>query len=76
MAFVSTGIKSHGIQGVLFAVNRNCETEKFDYPELSKMIKKEFGIPTFLIETDYMSNMEPLRTRIEAFIEMLRREGV
>ena len=74
-AFVSAVIKSHRIKGVIFAINRNCETEKFDYPELSGKIKEKLGIPTFLIETDYMSNMEPLRTRIEAFIEMLRDEG-
>ncbi len=74
-AFVSAAIKSHGIKGVIFAINRNCETEKFDYPELSRKIKEKLGIPTFLIETDYMSNMEPLRTRIEAFIEMLQDEG-
>ena len=74
-AFVSAVIKSHRIKGVIFAINRNCETEKFDYPELTKKIKEEFGIPTFLMETDYMSNMEPLRTRIEAFIEMLQDDG-
>ena len=74
-AFVSEWIKSHRIDGVIFAINRNCEPEKFDYPELTVKIKEAFGIPTFLVETDYMSNMEPLRTRIEAFIEILQDEG-
>jgi len=39
-------------------------------------VRERFKIPTLFIETDYLINMEPLRTRVEAFIEILKPEGV
>jgi benzoyl-CoA reductase/2-hydroxyglutaryl-CoA dehydratase subunit BcrC/BadD/HgdB len=74
-AHISQIISENNVHGVIFATNRNCEAEKFDYPELDKKIKKEFNLPTLHIETDYQMNMAPLRTRVEAFVEMLRAHG-
>jgi bzd-type benzoyl-CoA reductase N subunit len=74
--FVSELIAEYKVDGVIFAINKNCEAEEFDYPELDKKVRERFKIPAFLIETDYLINMEPLRTRVEAFIEILRPEGV
>jgi len=70
-SFMADAISKHAVDGVLFAVNRNCETEKFDYPILDGKIRTRFNIPTMLIETDYLCAMGPLQTRIEAFIEMI-----
>jgi benzoyl-CoA reductase/2-hydroxyglutaryl-CoA dehydratase subunit BcrC/BadD/HgdB len=64
-------IISHKVNGVVFAINRNCETEAFAYPELEKRIKERFGIPTIHIETDYMMRLEPFRDRVEAFLQLL-----
>ena len=75
-AFVSKLIDEYRVDGVIFAINRNCEAEEFDYPELDKRVRERFKIPTLFIETDYLINMEPLRTRVEAFIEILKPEGV
>ena len=59
---------------MLFAVNKNCEPEKFDYPMLNQKIRERFKIPTLLLETDYLCPIAPLQTRVEAFIEMLEGE--
>jgi benzoyl-CoA reductase/2-hydroxyglutaryl-CoA dehydratase subunit BcrC/BadD/HgdB len=70
--FVSEMITEYKVNGVIFAINKNCESEKFVHPELDKKIRERFSLPTLNIETDYLMNLVPLRTRIEAFIEMLR----
>ena len=69
--FMADAITQYAVDGVLFAINRNCETEKFDYPILAEKIRARFSIPTMLIETDYLCAMGPLQTRVEAFIEMM-----
>lgn len=70
-SFLADAIKQHRVDGVLFAINRNCETEKFDYPVLDGKIRARFNIPTMLMETDYPCATGPLQTRLEAFIEMI-----
>jgi bcr-type benzoyl-CoA reductase subunit C len=69
--YVSEMITEYKVNGVIFAINRNCESEKFVYPELNKKIKEKFNIPTLNIETDYLGKMAQLRNRIEAFMEIL-----
>jgi benzoyl-CoA reductase subunit C len=69
--FISDMITSYKVNGVVFAINRNCETEAFAYPELEKRIKERFGIPTINIETDYLMSLEPFRDRVEAFLQIL-----
>ncbi len=68
---MADSIQQYGINGVIFAINRNCETEKFDYPILAQKIRERFKIPTMLLETDYLCAMGPLQTRVEAFVEMM-----
>jgi bzd-type benzoyl-CoA reductase N subunit len=70
--FICEMITEWKVNGVIFAMNKNCESEKFVYPELDKKIREKFNLPTLNIETDYLMNLGPLRTRVEAFIEMLR----
>lgn len=70
--FVSQMITEYKVNGIIFAVNRNCESEKFVHPELDKKLKDSFNMPMLKIGTDYLMHLVPLRTRIEAFIEMLK----
>ncbi len=70
--YISEMIAEYKVNGVIFAINKNCESEKFVYPELDKKIKEKINVPTLNIETDYLIDMAPLRTRVEAFIEALR----
>jgi benzoyl-CoA reductase/2-hydroxyglutaryl-CoA dehydratase subunit BcrC/BadD/HgdB len=70
-SYLSRAISAYAVNGVIFAINRNCETEKFDYPILDQKIRERFRIPTMLLETDYLCPMGPLQTRVEAFVEMI-----
>lgn len=75
-SFMANAISQHSVDGVLFAINRNCETEKFDYPVLARKIMERFKIPTMLIETDYLCAMGSMQTRVEAFVEMMRGKDI
>jgi benzoyl-CoA reductase subunit C len=73
--FLSKMIVDYRVNGVIFAINLNCESEAFAYPEMEKRIKEAFGIPTVLIETDYMMGLAPLQDRVEAFLQIVRNEA-
>lgn len=72
LQYISEVIREYKVNGVIFAMNRNCESEKFVYPELDRKIKDKVKVPTLNIETDYLIDMAPLRNRVEAFVETLR----
>ncbi|MBN1572898.1 MAG: 2-hydroxyacyl-CoA dehydratase [Deltaproteobacteria bacterium] len=59
-------------EGVVFLFLKFCDPHSFDYPRLMKSLD-EVKIPHILIETE-MDNpaLGQLRTRIEAFVEMIR----
>lgn len=60
------------IEGVVFLQLKFSETLNYDYPNLRDALKQE-GIPALLLETDLgNAGMGPLRTRLEAFLEMIR----
>jgi len=57
--------------GVLFWSIRFCEPDAFDRPQLSERLKQE-GIPAVTLEMDLATgNFEPIKTRVEAFCEMI-----
>ncbi len=70
--FLAQMIPAYEVNGVIFAINLNCESEAFAYPELEKRIRESFGIPTTLIETDYLMGLAPLQDRVEAFLQILK----
>lgn len=58
--------------GVLYHVLKGCIIYDFEVQRVEKALK-ERGIPLLRVETDYNpEDVEQLRTRIEAFIEMLK----
>lgn len=57
--------------GVIFLLLKFCDPHAFDYPYMKDMLEKE-GIPALLFEIEDQTSSEgQLRTRCEAFIEML-----
>lgn len=59
------------IRGLIFLQVKFCEPEDFDYPDL-KAALEEAGYPTLRLELELQSlGMGPLRTRLQAFFEML-----
>ena len=62
--------KSHA-DGVVISMMKFCDPEEFDYPIYKKELEAA-GIPMLYLEIEQqMDSMEPLRTRIQSFAEML-----
>ena len=60
-----------GADGVLFWYIKFCEPDAFDRPQLINRLKAE-GIPAAFIDMELtMSNVEAIKTRINAFSEIL-----
>jgi bzd-type benzoyl-CoA reductase N subunit len=63
--------RAHKAQGVVFLLLKFCDPHAFDYPYLKKHLD-EAGIPSLLLEVeDPLPAWGPLKTRFEAFLEML-----
>ena len=60
-------VQDSGAQGVIFVLPKFCDPHAFDYVALS-----EIQMPHLLIETDVTVSLGQMRTRIQAFIEMLQ----
>jgi bcr-type benzoyl-CoA reductase subunit C len=64
-------VKDSGADGVLFWYIKFCEPDAFDRPQLMKRLKDE-SIPVAFIDLELtMSNFDAVRTRINAFCEIL-----
>ena len=64
-------IKDNNAQGVLFLLLKFCDPHAFDYPYLKEHLDRE-GIPSMLLEVeDQLPSEGQLKTRFEAFFEML-----
>ena len=56
--------------GCIFYVIRYCDSHGFDIPDARDLLKSR-GIPVLVLEGDYTLMKEQLKTRIQAFLEML-----
>lgn len=64
-------VRRHQANGVIFLLLKFCDPHAFDYPYMKEMLEKE-GIPCMLVELeDNLASEGQLRTRCEAFIEMM-----
>ena len=68
-------VKTGQSVGVIFNIVKFCEAEMFDIPILTRLLKEE-GIPALVVETELNSGLSgQIRTRVEAFAEMIGLEG-
>ncbi len=68
-------VKAFNIEGIVYHVLKGCIIYDFELSRVEKLMKK-FGIPVLRVETDYNpEDIEQLRTRIEAFIEVLKEKS-
>ncbi len=59
------------IDGIIYHVLKGCVIYDFELIRVEKIMKGK-NIPVLRIETDYSpEDIEQLRTRVEAFVEML-----
>jgi benzoyl-CoA reductase subunit C len=63
----------YGAQGVVFARNKFCDPHEYDTPAIIKALGEK-GIPSIVLECDFLNPIGQFRTRIEAFLEMMRVE--
>jgi benzoyl-CoA reductase subunit C len=64
-------VRERNAQGVIILLLKFCDPHAFDYPYLKNALEKE-GIPNLLLEVeDQLPPDGQLRTRFEAFLEML-----
>jgi len=72
-SFIQGLIEEFQVQGVFFLQQKFCDPHQFDYPPLMAKLKEE-NIPSLLLELDTTVPAGQFRTRIEAFLELLRLE--
>lgn len=64
-------VQKHKAEGVVVLMMKFCDPEEYDYPYLKLDLDKA-GIPSVYIETEQqMESLEQIRTRLQAFAEML-----
>ncbi len=63
-------VQERGGDGVIFARQKFCEPHGFDYVQLAHALDRA-GVPHLLVELEQTSQAGQLRTRVEAFVEML-----
>ena len=65
-------VKQSHIDGIIYHVLRGCLVYDFEYPLIEEHFAKK-GIPVIRLESDYNEeDVEQLKIRIEAFIEMIK----
>jgi len=64
-------VKAFKVEGVVFPTRKFCDPYLFDYVPLGRALKEE-GVPSLLLEYEYPLAKGSLKTRVEAFVEMLR----
>ncbi|MEN8906441.1 MAG: 2-hydroxyacyl-CoA dehydratase family protein [Clostridiales bacterium] len=65
-------VDDHKIDGIIYHVLRGCQVYDFEYNLVEDEMKK-YDIPVLRVETDYNEeDIEQLRIRLEAFIEMIK----
>ena len=63
--------RDYKVDGAILCIMKFCDLHEYDVPDLRDHLEKN-GIPVLHIESDYsMAAVMGLRTRIEAFIEMI-----
>jgi benzoyl-CoA reductase/2-hydroxyglutaryl-CoA dehydratase subunit BcrC/BadD/HgdB len=63
-------LRTTGAQGVILVLPKFCDPHAFDHVLLARALD-EAGVPHLLIETEVTTPTGQLRTRLQAFIEML-----
>ena len=63
--------REYGAAGVIYSTLRFCDYSLFEAPRVEEMSLR-IGLPVLVLENDYVwADRERLRTRLEAFLEMI-----
>ena len=73
--YIVKSVKESGAAGVIILMVKHCAPHLLYYPYLKKVLA-EAGIPHLLLTTEHeLISLEGTRTRLQAFVEMLRKGG-
>jgi len=65
-------VKTFNVEGVIIFSLKFCDVHSFDAPLLAEELREKEGLPVLHLEWEHsLSGIAQLRTRIEAFVEML-----
>lgn len=65
-------IRDYSVQGVSYSSLKFCDYSLFETPQVERLLKA-MGLPFLTLENDYVwGDLERLRTRVEAFLEMAK----
>jgi len=64
-------IQDYSIGGIIYSNLKHCDYSLFEIPQIEQFLKKR-DIPFLVLENDYLwTDVERMRIRVEAFIEMI-----
>jgi benzoyl-CoA reductase subunit C len=63
--------RSSGAKGVVLLLQKFCEIHYFEYPLVKDRFAQE-GMPLLMLETDHSGAAARVKTRLEAFLEMVK----
>lgn len=67
-----TKVKEHRVDGVIYYVVRGCMLYAMEYMRIKKALDK-INVPVYYLDTDYTrEDTGQIKTRVEAFLEMLK----
>lgn len=70
--YIAERVKASKAQGVVVLIVKYCEPHLFYYPFIKKTLENA-GVPHIMVETEHeVVSLEGVRTRLQAFIEMLK----
>jgi len=64
-------VEKTGAQGVIFVLPKFCDPHAFDHVTTSELLDQK-GVPHTLVETEVSTPVGPMRTRLQAFFELLQ----
>jgi len=69
-------VDKYRVDGMVMHSNRSCKPYSLGQYDIARIVERERGIPSLMIEADMVDERSfaegPTETRIEAFIEMLK----
>jgi len=68
--------KEYDIQGAIVMQMKFCDPHELDTPAIKKALENDVGVPTIFLEFDVTVPIGQFKTRIEAFLEILREDDL
>ena len=68
--------KDYDIQGAIVMQMKFCDPHEIDTPAIKEALEKDVGVPTIFLEFDVTVPIGQFKTRVEAFLEIIREEDL